>query len=58
MQVYIFEAVAKLTQYYHCSGGLVVIAQDEKQVKELIAEDKFIRLMDEDWSNVKVFDLK
>lgn len=68
MNVYVFENVEKLTDSYHCDGGLVVVAQDKEEVMQLIkVANKYddldnyklasadIELSDEDWKNAIVY---
>ena len=68
MNIYIFEDVDQLTTNYHCEGGLVVVAKNEKHVNELIQienktvneydwQEAAIELTEEEWEKVKVYPL-
>lgn len=52
MRIFIFEGVDEVSGHYHSDGGLVIIAEDEARVKELVAEDEYIKLTEADWFDV------
>lgn len=69
MKVFIFEGVSQLSQHYHESGGLVVIADDKEAAKKLIEEenqkgvddwfnDADIQLRDREWDDVIILELE
>lgn len=61
MNAYVWEEVDQLTTNYHCYGGLMVVAEDEAHVRELVAVDdgeKKIRLTEEEWEAVIVYPLQ
>jgi len=57
LKVFVFQGVEKLTDSYHSNGGLVVIANDETEVNQLIASDEHIRLDDSNWKHVTTYEL-
>lgn len=58
MKIFIFENVMELTSRYHSEGGLVVIAKDKFEVNELIKDEPYIKLTEEDWATVKIYSLE
>jgi hypothetical protein len=56
--IYIFEEVEFLTNSYHEGGGLVVIASDLDELKELVKVDKYIHLTESEIDSAKIFELK
>ena len=58
MKVFIFEYVEKLTGNYHEEGGLVVIAENETEARELIKTDQNIKISKEEWEEVIIYNLK
>lgn len=58
MKIFIFESVNRLTGQYHHSGGLVIIADNQEQAKDLIKDDSDIAVSDEEWNSVEIFELK
>lgn len=57
MKIFIFEEVEELTDRYHPGGGLVVIAENETEARELIATIESIKLTEEEWEEVLVYEL-
>ena len=57
MKIYVFEYVDKLTEFYHCGGGLVVAAKSKEEVNKLISEYPNIKLSEDDWNSVQIYDL-
>jgi hypothetical protein len=57
MKMFIFEGVSELTYNYHSEGGLVVVAENEEQVNEIVKEDEYIKLTPEDWKNVITYEI-
>lgn len=57
MKIFIFPYIDQLTCNYHPEGGMVIVAKDEEHAKELISSDENIRLTEEEWSEVVVYDL-
>ena len=57
MKVFILEYVDNLTERYHSEGGMVIIAKDLLQAKELILDDKYCNPTDEEWNNAIAYDL-
>ena len=58
MKIFIFESVCKLTDRHHGSGGLAIIAEDKEKAIQLISEDSDIKILDEEWESVEIFELK
>lgn len=56
--IFIFERIGQLSYNYHSEGGLVIIAKDIDEAKEIIKVDKNIQPTEEDWKEVKVYKLK
>lgn len=57
MKIFLFKRIDELTEYYHSEGGLVVVANDLEDAKNQIADDTNMQITDEEWANVKVFEL-
>ena len=57
MKIFVFERIDKCSDNYHEEGGLVVIAKDVEQAKELLKTDNSIEVTDEEWQNVESFAL-
>lgn len=57
MKVYVWEEVGELTVNYHCSGGLVVIAEDENHVRELLRDFPNVKINDKEWEAVFTYPL-
>jgi len=57
MKIFILEYVDHLTERYHSDGGMVIIAKDLSQAKELISNDEYCNPTDEEWSLALVYDL-
>jgi hypothetical protein len=57
MKIFIFGYVDQLTENYHSGGGLNVIAKNQEQVEELVKADECIKLTQEDWDKVTVYEL-
>ena len=55
MQIYLFE-YATVTNNYHNGGALMVVAKSEEHVKELLVDFPAVKLDEDDWKNVRVFD--
>ena len=58
MRIFIFEEVDKLTDLYHCGGGLVIIANNSVDAIKMIEDDANISLTEDEWNNSKSFELK
>jgi len=54
MKIWLFQDV-RVSNSYHPFGGLVVIAETEGHVKQLIAQYNGVVLGDDDWENVRTF---
>lgn len=54
MKIWLFENVYKATDSYHDGGSVMVIAETEGQVKNLLHGTGVI-LSDEDWEFVRTF---
>lgn len=57
MKIFIFSDVEQLTDRYHSGGGLVVVAENEENVKELIKDHPYIELTEVDWKYVDIYDV-
>jgi uncharacterized membrane protein YvbJ len=59
MNMFIFENADKVSDNYHEGGGLVIVAADIEQVKQLVeATNGSVRLSDDDINKVIVYPLK
>lgn len=54
MKVYIFLHVETLTSNWHEDGGLVVVAEDKRHAKRLIAAER-VSPTDDEWAKAVVF---
>lgn len=41
MKIFVWEILDEVSDNYHCGGGLMVVAQDEKRAKELIEAEPY-----------------
>lgn len=57
MKLFLFEYIKQVSDYYHSEGGLVVVAKDEDQAREMIANREYIEPTLEEWFEVKVYEL-
>lgn len=57
MKIFIFEYLDQVSDNWHGGGGLTVIAKDKAQVTEMVNADKDIVIGEEEWEDVKVYDL-
>jgi hypothetical protein len=55
MKIWLFQDVRVSKDSYHPFGGLVVVAETEGHVKQLITRYNGVTLDDEDWENVRTF---
>jgi hypothetical protein len=56
--MFVFQYNAQVSENYHSGGGLMVIAKDEEHVKELFENEKYIKIEDDEWNSVVVYELK
>lgn len=54
MKIWLFEG-AHVTDNYHSGGSLMVIAETEGQIKQLLREYPGVQLDEEDWKHVRTF---
>lgn len=55
MKIYLFE-YATGSDSYHSGGALMVIAKSEAHVREQLENFPAVKLDDDDWKGVRVFD--
>ncbi|HDY86248.1 hypothetical protein LCGC14_1126010 [marine sediment metagenome] len=63
MTLYLFERIDKVTDSWHSAGGIVIIAKDRRQAKEIATkyfDSKFdkrdkVGITIDEWKSVKVF---
>lgn len=58
MKIFILERIDQVSYSYHSEGGLVIIAKDLEQAKEIIKEDENIKPTKEEWDSAIVYELK
>lgn len=55
MKTYIFDYISDLTDNYHSGGGLVIIADNKEDAKELYASKNFdVEFYDEWWDDLSM----
>lgn len=54
MNVYVFERIGKVSDYYHEEGGLMIAANSVERAKEMIDAKPFVKVTDEEWAEVLV----
>lgn len=57
MRIFIFDRLDSVSRNYHKSGGLVILATDKEEAKNLVSVDENIIITDEDWSKVEEFEV-
>lgn len=57
MKMFVFGYVSNVSCNYHSGGGLMIIAEDMKSAKQVVADDPYIQLSRKDWKKVKVYNL-
>jgi hypothetical protein len=57
MKIYIFERISQVSGNWHPEGGLVIIANDIEEAKQLIAKDDNISPTDKEWETVESFEI-
>jgi hypothetical protein len=57
MKIFIFQRLDKVSYNYHEEGGLVVVAENAEQVKELIEKEGNIEITDKEWKDVITYEL-
>lgn len=55
MNVYVFDYVSQLTDNYHDSGGLVVVARNIDHVRELLTDYPAARPSVDEYAKVNVY---
>lgn len=55
MRIFIFERIEECSDSYHAEGGLVVIAEDETQAKQMIAQAEHTNVTEEEWAKAESF---
>ena len=50
-QIWIFQDLYHVSDYYHSEGGLVVVAKDEEEAKYHIGKYNDIKVPDEAWAD-------
>jgi hypothetical protein len=54
MKIWLFIEPDKVTDSWHSGGSVMVIAETEGQVKNLLAHTE-VELSEDDWENVRTF---
>lgn len=54
MKIWLFEG-AHVTDSYHSGGSVMIIAETEGRVKQLLLEHPGVQLEEEDWKYVRTF---
>ncbi len=52
--VFIIPYVSELTNNYHGGGGLVVVAENLENAKEIVSADSDIKVTQEEWDSARV----
>lgn len=58
MKMYVFQYNDQVSENYHSGGGLMVIAKNTEHVKELIEKEEYIKITNDEWQEVIVYELK
>lgn len=58
MKMFVWQYNDQVSPNYHSGGGLMIIAENEEHVKELILADEDIVITDEEWKEVMIYELK
>lgn len=54
MNVYVFEWVDQVSGREHAGGGLLIVAKSVERAKEMIADETYVDVTDEEWAKVIV----
>lgn len=55
--MFVFTRIDQVSDNYHAEGGLMIVANNQEHAKEMIKEEKDIEITNEEWEDVKVYDL-
>jgi len=58
MKMYIFEKLDNVSDRYHSNGGLMVVAKDLDDLKEIIKEYQDIIITEKEFKEILIYELK
>ena len=58
MKIFIFKRIEQVSGNWHPEGGLVIIEMNKRLAKNIIKRDSDIRITEDEWKEVEIYDLK
>lgn len=54
MNTYIFKYIDQVSENYHSGGGLLIVAESKERAIELIDDESYVEVTDEEWAEAIV----